>query len=167
MFGVCAGLFCNLATQIKYWISADDALDIFAVHAVGGLTGDLLTGIFAADYIAHLDGTTVIPGGWINGHWKQLGIQLAGGCSGALWSFTITYLVLIAMKAVSKFVPALKLRVDQEDEELGIDDVEIGEYAYDYVELIREVHPPAHEDDLFEEDNLGPGRVTMVYPDKE
>lgn len=39
---------CNLATKIKFWIGVDDALDIFAEHAVGGIVGNLLTGLFAA-----------------------------------------------------------------------------------------------------------------------
>lgn len=39
---------CNLATKIKFWIGIDDGLDIFAEHAVGGIVGNLLTGLFAA-----------------------------------------------------------------------------------------------------------------------
>jgi ammonium transporter, Amt family len=66
VYGVCAGIGCNFATQLKYVMGADDALDIFAVHAIGGLIGNLLTGFFAADYIAHLDGYTLIPGGFLN-----------------------------------------------------------------------------------------------------
>lgn len=41
-------------------MQADDALDIFAVHAIGGFIGNICTAFFAADYIAHLDGYTVI-----------------------------------------------------------------------------------------------------------
>jgi hypothetical protein len=63
-----SGIFCNLATQLKYWIGADDTVDVFVVHTVGGFTGELLTGIFAANFIAHLDGVTVIKGGWLNGN---------------------------------------------------------------------------------------------------
>ncbi|KAK4991074.1 hypothetical protein LTR28_001395, partial [Elasticomyces elasticus] len=45
------------------------------------------------------------------------------------------------------FLPALRLRVSEDDEVLGIDEVEIGEFAYDYVELIREVRPMDTEDE--------------------
>ena len=69
VFGVVAAVATNYATKIKFLLSIDDALDIFAIHTVGGLVGDLLTGVFAADYIAHLDGYTVIKGGWLNRHW--------------------------------------------------------------------------------------------------
>lgn len=48
VFGVCAGVGCNYATKLKYLLRCDDALDIFAVHAVGGLIGNICTGLFAA-----------------------------------------------------------------------------------------------------------------------
>ena len=43
-------------------------------------------------------------------------------------------------------MPAFRLRVTKEEEEVGIDDVEIGEFAYDYVELTREVKPAGVDD---------------------
>jgi Amt family ammonium transporter len=128
-------------------MGADDALDIFAVHAVGGFVGELLTGLFAADYIVHLDGVTVIKGGWVNGNWVQLGIQLAVAVSTLAWSFVFTYFILICMLLLGKFVPALRLRVDKDQEEQGVDDIEIGEFAYDYVERNREVNPAVNETD--------------------
>lgn len=48
VFGVVGGIVCNLATKLKFWIGIDDGLDIFAEHAVGGIVGNLLTGLFAA-----------------------------------------------------------------------------------------------------------------------
>lgn len=126
-------------------MEADDALDVFAIHAVGGFIGELLTGIFAADYIAHLDGVTVIKGGWLNGNWVQLGIQLADAVSSLAWSFTMTYILLMFMKLVGKFVPALKLRINEDQEEHGVDDVELGEFAYDFVEHIRDVNTSQDE----------------------
>lgn len=125
--------------HLKYWLGADDALDVFAVHAVGGFIGELLTGVFATDYIAHLDGETVIKGGWLNRNWYQLAIQLANAVATLAWSFTLTFCLLMFMRLLGKFIPALKLRVDEDQEEQGVDDVEIGEFAYDYVERKREV----------------------------
>ena len=154
VYGVCAGLACNFSTQLKYWIGADDALDIFAVHAVGGLLGNLLTGIFAADYIAHLDGMTVIPGGWLNAHWIQVAIQLADSAAGGAYSFVCTLLILSALALIGRWIPALQLRVDAEHEELGIDDVELGEFAYDFVEVTRDLKPAdAEEDEEYEEED--------------
>jgi Amt family ammonium transporter len=76
--GIVAAVICNFATKIKFWMNVDDGLDVFALHAVGGLAGSIMTGLFAADYIAALDGVSVISGGWIQGNWVQLGYQLAG-----------------------------------------------------------------------------------------
>lgn len=125
----------NYATKLKFLLGIDDALDIFAEHAVGGFIGNVLTAFFAADYIAHLDGFTVIPGGWLNQHWIQLGYQLADSVSGMAYSFVMTCVILFLMN----LIPGLSLRASEEAEILGIDDAEIGEFAYDYVELTREV----------------------------
>lgn len=48
VYGVIAAAVCNYATQLKYLIRVDDSLDVFAVHGVGGFTGDILTAFFAA-----------------------------------------------------------------------------------------------------------------------
>ena len=59
---------------MKYWIRIDDAMDVFAEHAVGGMVGLLANAIFGADYIVGLDGVTTGAtnpttgtgiGGWI------------------------------------------------------------------------------------------------------
>lgn len=146
IYGVTAGVVCNYATQLKYWINADDALDIFAVHGIGGMLGNLLTGLFAADYIAHLDGYTRIPGGWLNRHWIQLAIQLADSVAGMAYSFLMTSAILLCISFLSRWLPALKLRASPEEEAMGIDDAELGEFAYDYVELVRDVKPESMRD---------------------
>jgi ammonium transporter, Amt family len=43
VFGICAGIACNYTTKLKFILGIDDSLDIFAVHAIGGAVGDLLT----------------------------------------------------------------------------------------------------------------------------
>ncbi|CAK7241462.1 MAG: ammonium transporter Amt1 [Sporothrix thermara] len=134
-YGVLGASFANYGTKLKFLVRIDDALDIFAVHAIGGLVGNVCTAFFAADYIAHLDGVAVIPGGWINHHWVQLGIQLADSISGGAYSFVGTSVILFILN----MIPGLRLRASEEAEILGIDDSEIGEFAYDYVELTREV----------------------------
>jgi Amt family ammonium transporter len=148
VFGVCGGVACNYATKLKYFLRCDDALDIFAVHAVGGFVGNICTGFFAADYIAHLDGFTVIKGGWVNRHWIQMGYQLADSVTGGVYSFAGTCIILGCIDGIGKFFPVLKLRATEEEEILGIDDVEIGEFAYDYVELTREVKTTDDEDEM-------------------
>jgi len=162
VFGVCGGIACNYATKLKYFLRCDDALDIFAVHAVGGFVGNICTGFFAADYIAHLDGFTVIKGGWVNRHWIQMGYQLADSVSGGVYSFAGTCIILGCIDGIGKFFPVLKLRATEDEEILGIDDVEIGEFAYDYVELTREVKTTDDEDEMSR--TSGDHRHGMIDP---
>ena len=48
IIGVVGGAVCNFATKLKFLLNIDDSLDIFAIHGIGGATGTLLTGVFAA-----------------------------------------------------------------------------------------------------------------------
>lgn len=89
-----------------------------------------------SDYIAHLDGFTVIPGGWLNRNFIQLGYQLADCIAGFSYSFFGTCLILFLMN----LIPGLSLRASEEDEINGMDDAQLGEFAYDYVELRRETN---------------------------
>jgi ammonium transporter, Amt family len=85
----------------------------------------------------------------------QLAIQLCDSVAGGTYSFGASAIILIIMSFIGRYVPAMRLRATKEQEELGIDDIEIGEFAYDYVELIRDVKPrdPAHDvSQIFEED---------------
>lgn len=91
--------------------------------------------MYYSDYIAHLDGFTEIPGGWINHNYIQLGYQLADSFSGFAYSFFGTCIILFIMN----LIPGLSLRAPEEDEIMGIDDAEIGEFAYDYVEVTRDI----------------------------
>jgi len=135
VFGVMAGTVCNFATKLKFIFKYDDALDIFASHAIGGIVGNLLTGLFAQSSVAEFDGLTAIPGGWMDRHWVQLGIQLADSTSGFAYSFVVTTIIVWVMH----FIPGLRLRASEEAEILGIDDAEMGEFAYDYVGLEQEI----------------------------
>ena len=89
----------------------------------------------ASSYIAALDGSSVIAGGWIEHNYVQLGYQLAGSTAGFAWSFALTCLILFLMN----LIPGLSLRVTPEEEELGLDDGQLGEFSYDYVEITRQV----------------------------
>jgi ammonium transporter, Amt family len=145
VFGVVGAIACNYATKLKFLIGVDDAIDIFAVHGIGGMVGNLLTyvlllnilivsGLFAADYIAALDGITVIPGGWLNQNYIQLAYQLCDCVTGFTYSFGMTCIILFLMN----LIPGLSLRASEEAEILGIDEAEIGEFAYDFVEKERD-----------------------------
>ncbi|KAI1339454.1 ammonium transporter AmtB-like domain-containing protein [Xylariaceae sp. FL0016] len=142
IYGILGAIGCNFATKLKFYMGVDEALDIFAVHAIGGIIGNLLTGIFAADYIAALDGSTEIPGGWINQNYVQLGYQLADSVAGFSYSFVMTCLILFLIN----LVPGLSLRVTPGDEDTGVDDGQLGEFAYDYVELQRHTSDIIHSE---------------------
>lgn len=96
---------------------------------------DLSADLFDSNYIAHLDGYTVIAGGWLNHHWVQLAYQAADSAAGFAYAFCGSCIILFIMN----LIPGLKLRASEEAEVLGMDDAEIGEFAYDYVELTRDV----------------------------
>jgi len=128
LYGFAAGTLCNFATQLKFYLDCDDALDIFASHGVGGLIGNILTAIFAQKSIAALDGT-VIDGGWLDRHFIQLGYHLADSTAGLAYSFCMTTAILWVMHCI----PPLRLRVLDHVERIGIDESDMGEFAYDYV----------------------------------
>ncbi|KAJ6485507.1 ammonium transporter [Mycena sanguinolenta] len=129
LFGFMAGTVCNFATQIKFFAGYDDSLDVFASHAVGGIVGNILTALFAQASVAHYDGFTVIPGGWLDHHYIQLVWHVADSAAGLSYSFVMTTIILWIMH----YIPGLRLRVSEETEELGMDEADMGEYAYDYV----------------------------------
>ena len=88
------------------------------VHVPGKLT-------LCSDYIAHLDGFSVIEGGWLNRHWVQMGYQLADSFAGFAYSFSGSCLILFLIN----LIPGCSLRASEEAEVLGIDEAEIGEFA--------------------------------------
>ncbi|KAJ7590799.1 ammonium transporter [Mycena floridula] len=135
LFGAMAGTLCNFATQLKFVFHYDDTLDIFASHTVGGIVGNILTGLFAQASVANFDGIAIIPGGWLDRHWIQLGYQLADSMAGMSYSFVMTTIILWLFH----FIPFLRIRGSEEAEIVGLDEHEMGEYAYDYVGLEQEL----------------------------
>jgi Amt family ammonium transporter len=91
VIGIVTAAICNFSTKLKFLMKCDDGLDCFGLHGIGGYIGSILTGIFATSYVTHTDGVTIIPGGWIEGNWVQVGIQLAGG----------TAYILLAIRSAS------------------------------------------------------------------
>jgi Amt family ammonium transporter len=140
--GIVTGICCNFATKIKYWIKIDDAMDVFAEHGVAGMIGLLFNAIFAADYIIGLDGVNFSPdqsvetywGGWIQHGWWRLYVQVAYIVACTAYAFTMSALIAF----VINLIPGLHLRASEEAELLGMDDDQLGEFAYDYVEVRRD-----------------------------
>ncbi|KAL1922981.1 uncharacterized protein VTP21DRAFT_9357 [Calcarisporiella thermophila] len=146
VFGVVGAAACNLVVKYKHRFAVDDALDVFALHGIGGIVGDLLTGIFAEKYVAGLDGTE-IAGGWLDRNFIQLAYQLADATSGFAWSFVVTYVILFIMNRI----PGLSLRIDPDKEGDGIDVAELGEHAYHYYHEITMVNEHGEQRTVLEE----------------
>lgn len=108
---------CNMALNLKHLLNFDDALDVFAVHGIGGIVGNILTGIFAQKKYAN-----DIDGGWLDKNWMQVVYQLIDTVAGLVWSFVVTFLILWIMNKI----PGLSLRVDIEIERAGLDQGELG-----------------------------------------
>jgi Amt family ammonium transporter len=127
VIGLVAGFLCLWGVNgLKRMLGADDTLDVFGVHGVGGIVGALLTGVFAApslggtgiyDYVAN----AVSPDYSIGG---QVWIQLQAVITTIIWSGVVS---LIAYKLVDL---VLGLRVSEEEEREGLDISSHGETAY-------------------------------------
>lgn len=117
--GLAGGAICFFATPwVKHRLRIDDSLDVFAVHGVGGITGTMLTAIFAAPA---LGGLGLAEGASIGGH---LFVQAAGIVIVAVWSVAIS---LVILKAIDL---TIGLRVTREVETEGLDINAHGERGY-------------------------------------
>jgi Amt family ammonium transporter len=122
--GFIAGALCYwMVTKVKAIFGYDDALDAFGVHGAGGTIGALLTGVFAQQMINPIYGAGK-PVGGLDGHWGQVGNQLAGVL--IAWTFALagTFVLLKIVDAITG------LRVSEEQEIEGLDITQHGEEAY-------------------------------------
>ncbi len=126
--GLVAGVVCYLAvTKVKMTLGYDDSLDVFGVHGVGSITGMLMLGFLASSTVNPLIATTFQKNGVVvslAGSMHQFWNQLAGVGATVALAGIATYLILLLVKAT------VGLRVDQEDESLGLDLSQHGERAY-------------------------------------
>jgi ammonium transporter, Amt family len=127
VIGLLAGIICLWGVNgLKKLLGADDSLDVFGVHGVGGILGALLTGVFAApslgglgicDYVANTCGS-------FPGIGSQVWIQLQGVLVTLVWSAVVAF---VAFKIVDMLVG---LRVAEDEEREGLDITSHGETAY-------------------------------------
>ena len=120
LIGIASGLFCYFfATSVKRALGYDDSLDVFGVHGIGGIVGALLTGVCAGA----LGGAGLGEGVSIVG---QVWIQLKGVVVTILWSGVVSFVVLLVLKKT------IGLRVDESEEETGLDLSNHGEAGYSH-----------------------------------
>ena len=127
IMGLLAGVICLWGVNgLKRLLGADDSLDVFGVHGVGGTLGALLTGVFAApslggqgiyDYVANKIAAdySILD---------QLKIQATGVVVTIVWSGVVAFL---AYKLVDMVIG---MRVPEEEEREGLDISNHGETAY-------------------------------------
>lgn len=118
--GFGAGIICFFAVELIHKTGMDDALDVFAVHGIGGIWGAIATGIFAVSVVT--GGTEgLIEGGNI----KQVGIQAVGVVATLVYSGVVSLIILFILDKI----PGLGLRSSESDEDLGLDLASHGEQA--------------------------------------
>ena len=124
MGAIAIGLFSGLgcfyaATRLKRAFGYDDTLDVFGVHAVGGIIGAVLTGIFCAQGLGGVGfggDNTSIP--------EQLVAQIIGVVATILYSGIVSFIILKAVDAV------IGLRVTEDEEAEGLDLAQHDERGY-------------------------------------
>ena len=130
IIGLIAGFACLWGVSgLKKMLGADDSLDVFGVHGVGGIVGALLTGVFNSPAL----GGPSLVGDWVTASMvsaadysiaSQVWIQLKGVLITIVWSGVVSF---IAYKIVDL---TIGLRVSEEDERQGLDVTSHGESAY-------------------------------------
>ncbi|MEQ8266106.1 MAG: ammonium transporter [Parvibaculum sp.] len=116
--GLAAGGLCFFAsTSLKRAIGYDDALDVFGVHAVGGIVGAILTGVFATSAITGAESAL----GGLEGNWAQVGIQIKGIVATIVYCGLGTFILLMVTKLF------FGLRVTPQEEVDGLDISQHGE----------------------------------------
>ncbi len=118
IIGLACGIICVWGVNgLKRMLGADDSLDVFGVHAVGGIVGAILTGVFTA---ASLGGTGDGDASML----MQVWIQIEGILLTVVWSAVVAFIAFKIADVV------LGLRVSEEEERQGLDISSHGETAY-------------------------------------
>jgi Amt family ammonium transporter len=118
VIGIAAGVICFLAVSLKNRLGWDDALDVWGVHGMGGVTGTIALGIFASS-------TVNIQSGLLEGDSAFFMKEVVAVVVSAAYAFIFTYLML----ALINFITPVKVK--PEDEDFGLDFAIHGEKAYD------------------------------------
>jgi Amt family ammonium transporter len=130
VIGTAAGFVCLWGVnQLKRWLGADDSLDVFGVHAVGGILGALLTGVFNAPSL----GGPGFTADWVTG---KMITAAEYSISSQVWvqaqavGVTIIWTAIVAFIAYKIADLIVGLRVTEEEEREGLDVNSHGETAY-------------------------------------
>jgi len=114
LIGLIAGIVCYWAVMLKGKLGYDDSLDVFGVHGAGGITGALLTGVFAS----------VGATGLLLGNSHQLLLQIEGVVITIIYASVCTILIGFVIDRT------MGLKVTESEENIGLDKTCHGETAY-------------------------------------
>jgi len=118
VIGLAAGALCVWGvTGLKRLLRADDSLDVFGVHGIGGIVGALLTGVFSAQSLGGTEADLAIG--------AQVWVQFVSVAFTVLWCAVVTAVAMLIVKFV------VGLRVTEDEEREGLDIVSHGESAYE------------------------------------
>jgi len=119
--GIVSGVVTFYAVYFKEKVSLDDALDVFAVHGLGGIIGLLGCGIFAS---------TAINAGGADGLINGSADLLINNVILIVATFAYALIVTLVLMKILDFIPGLQLRSSENDEDSGLDASDHGERAY-------------------------------------
>jgi Amt family ammonium transporter len=123
VIGFSSGYLCFLAsTRLKRAMGYDDSLDVFGVHAVGGIVGALLTGVFAATTLGVFSGQGLAEGV------ESIGDQVMNQAIGVI--VTIVYTAIVSYIILKVLDILIGLRVTEDEETEGLDVVLHDERGY-------------------------------------
>jgi len=118
IIGILAGAVCYIAVEFKNKLGWDDALDVWGVHGIGGVLGTIMLGVLASQTINGQSGL-------IEGNSAFFFKQLIAVTVAAAYAFIFTYIMLVIINFITP------VKVNEADEDLGLDESLHGEKAYD------------------------------------
>lgn len=118
--GIAAGIVCYMAVHLKNKMGWDDALDVWGVHGIGGCLGTILLGVFASKAMNPGGDDGILAGGTT--FFVHQTLAVVGAC---VYAYVFTYIMLAI---INKVTP---VKVDDANEDLGLDASIHGEQAYD------------------------------------
>ena len=118
VIGFVAGVVCYFAAGLLIRFKLDDALSVWGVHGIGGTWGALATGLFVGVGFGGIAAFVDVS------RMEQVFIQLVSIVATWAWAFVVTALILWVIKLI------MGLRVEDNDEQIGLDLTEHGETAY-------------------------------------
>ena len=120
IIGIAAGLVCYFAVHLKNKMGWDDALDVWGVHGIGGCLGVILLGVFASKAMNSGGADGLMYGGTHFFIKQSIAVIIA-----CIYAFVFTYAMLTIINKITK------VKVEQSDEDKGLDESLHGEKAYD------------------------------------